>query len=262
VADDHAIQSFQRVGDEVTSMRRFFTLLGTAVLLVAGGCGLTSYEARMDKTLENMKYKAKLDKYLAPPMTKGKWEELLIYLRPPKGYAAAKEFFMSAPEPGKFDLEVSFLENQKPTMHVLARRKIPKGAAKKKGAPTAADTADRTDFNRDLTSLLTSSFSPQTEVSVAKFKATSEKNNEYKYGVFNVEDKDVQVYVYKRDPYEIALIFEVPKAERTSMGVKNRLCLEAFAVGDRAKRAFEGLGADDDSGGAGGAPTTPTGVVF
>ena len=50
------------------------------------------------------------------------------------------------------------------------------------------------------------------------------------------------MYLYgdKNDPYEVALIFEYPKAEHNTVNPKIRLCLESFAVGDKAKRAFAG----------------------
>jgi hypothetical protein len=233
-------------------MRRVAATAATAILLLAGGCGLNSYEKRMDSTLERMRYEARLNKNLTPAPTKPKWEELSVYIRPPKNLAQAKEFLLTAPEPGKFDLEASFIEEGKQQLHVLVRRKMPKGAAKKK-APSPADTADRTDFNRDVLSVLSTSYSPPEELTSAKFKATTEKKNEYKKATFSVNEKGVEVYLFKKEPYEVALIFEYPTTERTAVSSKISLCLESFRVGESAKAQFAG-GASEEEGAAGPAP--------
>ncbi len=84
-----------------------------------------------------MDYDARLNKQLMPAATKPKWDELLIHVRPPREMVQAKEFLLTAPEPGKFDLEASFYEPQKKdeaaktvNLHVLARIKQPKNAPK------------------------------------------------------------------------------------------------------------------------------------
>lgn len=230
-------------------MRRVTMMLGSAVILLAGGCGLNSYERRLTETLERMKYEAHLNENLLPPATKGKWTEFNVYLRPPKNWQESQEFQLTAPEPGKFDIEASFLEDQK-QLHVLVRRKLVKTAAKKK-TPSPADTADRTNFVRDVFNVLASSSVPSDELVSTKFKSATEKTNEYKSSTIVVEDKVYKVYLYKRDPYEAALIFQYPKDDRTLAG-KIRLCLESFAVGDRAKNAFSGVGGDEEGGGAPG----------
>src|SRR4051812_5180306 len=140
-------------------MRRAWAILATVGLMAIAGCG-SSYDIRMNKTLEDMRYRKRLDDNLMPAQSKGKFEELMIFIRPPKDLQPAKEFLLPIPEPGKFDLEASFLENQKggespggdaqpegsgeakapkssakQSLHVLARVKRPKGAAKKKAEP-------------------------------------------------------------------------------------------------------------------------------
>src|SRR3954469_16197139 len=119
-------------------MRRVLVVLAGSVLLLLVGCGLHSYELRLTQTLDHMKYQERLNRMLQPPLTKGKWEELSVYLRPPKTLVQAKEWQLSPTEPGKFDLEASLLEAPKQSMHVLVRRKRAKPTGKT--APTAADT--------------------------------------------------------------------------------------------------------------------------
>ena len=58
----------------------------------------------------------------------------------------------------------------------------------------------------------------------------------------------------KNDPYEVALIFEYPRTEHNNLFSKIDLCLEAFAVSNRAKNAFTGGGAEPAAG-----PAAPTG---
>lgn len=245
-------------------MRRLVVMLATATLLTAGGCGLNSYERRLTETLDRMKYENRLNTMLMPAQTKGKWEELGIYLRPPKNLELAKEFLLPSPEPGKFDLEASFYEPQKGqgaapkqiNLHVLARIKRPKGTAKKKQQPTPADTADRTNFNRDIINLLNTAYSPPDEITESKFKSKTEKSpissyaNEYKEAMFAVGDKNVHVYIQKKDIYETAMIYEYAKSEHTALVSKIQLSLECFAVGERAKRAFSGTMSEEEGGGA------------
>ncbi len=238
-------------------MRRVLAMLGTACLLMAAGCGLNSYEKRLDLTLEKMRYEERLNKMLMPAETGGKWQELAIYLRPPKSMKAATDFLLPPTEPGKFDLEKSFFEDQKQSLHLLARLKRAKSAPGKKKAPSPADTADRTNFTRDIITVLTTSFSPPDELTAAMFKALKQKDNEFKAATLALPDKEVKVYFYKKEPYDIALIFEIPKEEVSNVTGKLNLCLESFAVGKRAENSFKGKGADEE---AAGGPSS--GVAF
>ena len=125
-------------------MRRVMAMVATTILVLSGGCGSKSYEYRLDRTLESMRYRKRLDDNLMPPPAKGiaPFEELSIFLRPPKNLAQSKEFQMTVLEPGQFDLESSFFEEKMQNLHVLARVKKPKRpASKKPAAPTPADTA-------------------------------------------------------------------------------------------------------------------------
>src|SRR2546421_5517135 len=111
-------------------MRRVWAILTTASLMAAWGCG-NSYDIRMNKTLEDMRYRKRLDDNLMPAPTKGKFEDLMIFVRPPKNLQPAKEFLLPLPEPGKFDLEASFLETKA-------------GDASAPGAPTEGAAEQKT----------------------------------------------------------------------------------------------------------------------
>jgi hypothetical protein len=258
-------------------MRRVWAILATASLVAAWGCG-NSYDIRLNKTLEDMKYRKRLDDNLTKAAD-GKFQELLIFVRPPKNLQAAKEFLLPLPEPGKFDLESSFLEtksgdsqpqpaepqnpnepakpadNLKQSLHVLARVKRPKSPnAKKKAEPVVAN---RGDFNRDVLALLNAAYTPPTELTIDKFKEVTKgqggrATNRFKHHAFTVNDKNVQVYLYgpKGDPNEVALVFEYPRTEQ--LYSKIELCLEAFAAGNRAKRSFSGA-VGEEQGDAGAA---------
>jgi hypothetical protein len=239
-------------------MRRVLATMATAALLIAGGCGSKSYDERLARTLDEMRYRKRLDDNLMPAVTGNKLESALIYLRPPKNLDQAKEFQLTQVEPGKFDLEATFLEPEKQSLHVLARRKLP--AAKKKGAATPASTANRGDFVADVMALIGTVY-PTVDLSGVKLKTetkkkpTSSVGNEYKWTTFTVEGKNVQVWFYKKNDYDVALIFEYPTAQQASLFPKISLCLESFAVGERARRQFAGQGTEEEAApGAAGGP--------
>lgn len=241
-------------------MRRLLAMLLTASCLVGAGCGSKSYEERLTRTLADMKYQKRLNDNLMPPPKReqGKYEELFIYIRPPKNMvpSSSKEFLLyPAIEPGKFDLEGSFIEDKKqtPSLHVLARIKKPKEQAKKKAAPTAADTANRGEFNTDVLAIINAVYS--TDLDLAKFKDVTEKRNTFKHHTLDVNDRNVQIYLYGRkdDSHQVALIFEYPKAEQQALVSKIKLCLESFAVGNRARSLYAGGGEEGEAAGGGAA---------
>jgi len=249
-------------------MRRLWAILASASLVAAWGCG-NSYDIRMNKTLDDMRYRKRLDENLMPAESKGKFEELMIFVRPPKNLKPAKEFLLPLPEPGKFDLEASFLETQKAgegqaagevpkqSLHMLARVKRPKNPnAKKK-----VETTNRGDFNRDVLALLNGAYAPPAELTIDKFKETKKKNNTFRQHSFAVGGKIVQVYLYgpKNGNYEVALVFEYPSKEHSNLYSKIELCLESFAEGNKARRAFSGAVGDEQTG-EGGTAAPPPGV--
>jgi hypothetical protein len=224
------------------------------MLLLAAGCGGQSYAHRLDRTLEEMRYRKRLDANLMPPVTKTKLEGMQIFVRPPKNLAQSKEFLLTVLEPGKFDDAESFTETDKQAlMHVLARVKLPKAPAKK-GAPEAP-TAARGDFTSDVIALLNGVYN--IEIDATKAKEESKRSNKFKHLAFEANAKNVQVYLFgNKTAHEVALIFEYPKSEQAALVNKIDLSLEAFATGDRARRSFTGSVSEEELSGEGG-PASP-----
>jgi hypothetical protein len=245
-------------------MKRAWAMLGGLTLLLAIGC-TQNYDYRMEQTLDHMAYEKRLDDNLTPPVTKGKLEELLIYVRPPKDLAGPTQAFqMGVVEPGRFDVESSFIEPDVQSLHVLARVDQPKGPAKKGAAPVSADAVPRGDFNEEVVDLVRNVYGA--EVSLSQFKEVSKAKNTFKERILDLEAKKVQIYLYdgksKNTPHKVALIFEYPKAEENAVSPKIGLCLECFAVGEAARVAFSGGSTEEgeggegegDAGGGGGGP--------
>jgi hypothetical protein len=227
-------------------------MLSTAALVTLAGCGARSYDYRLEKTLEAIRYQRRLDANLTPP-AKGKLETLLIYVRPPKNLAASKEFLMTIVEPGKFDVTETFTDASN-LMHVLARAKLASAPGKKAAPPPA----NRGEFNADVLGLLGNFYN--IELDSAKAKEEKKRNNTFKHLSFEANGKNVHVYLFgtKANPPEVALIFEYPKSEQAALASKIDLCLESFATGERARRAFSGGGDEGPGTPEGGAPGAVT----
>jgi hypothetical protein len=238
-------------------MRRILASLAASGLLLAiVGCGSRSYEMRLDRTIEDMKYRKKLDDNLMPAPTKGKLEQVLIFIRPPKNLEGpAKEFLLTVLEPGMFDVSDSFFEKDKQSLHVLARVKRPKAPADKKKAAAPPEPTNRGEFVPDVFAVLNAVYG--VELDPAKAKEESKKSNKFKHLTFEGNNKVVQLYLYgaKNSPYEVALIYESPKGVPVSTS-KLDLCLQSFAVGERARRSFTGSISEEEP--AEGAATGPT----
>jgi hypothetical protein len=226
--------------------------MATASLLVFLGCSRT-YDYRIERTVESLKYEKRLSDNLMPAATEGRFHELLIYLRPPKDLKASQEFHLPSPEPGRFDLEQSFQGPAKQSLHVLARVKRPKGAKEKE---TSEKAAARGDFGTDVLAVLNSASKPAEEVVISKFKPVEKKRtgsargNEFRYHIFQSNNKAVQVYFYKKEPYDVVLVFEYPISEHGNLQGKISLCLESFAVGEKAQQSFSGGRAEEDASGS------------
>ena len=237
-------------------MKRAVTALLAMVVLVAVGCGTEGYETRMSTTLANMKYDRKLDENLAPPVAKGMLQQLHVYLRPPLNMPTPTQAFqMTVVEPGKFDLENSFIDPQtQESLHVLVRDKTPK-AANKKAAPNPAEAVPRGDFNTEVIELIRNAYG--VELESANFKDETVKNPKsnrsktFKHvGPLDAGNRFLDVYLFggKESMQEVAMIFEYPKEDAT-LKPMIKLSLEAFASGQIADQSF--AGGDEDEGGDG-----------
>ena len=94
---------------------------------------------------------------------------------------------------------------------------------------------------------------------IARFKEFDKKGNKFKEQVLKANDKNIRVDLFggKNDPYQVALLFEYPEAERQALVSKIELCLESFAVGRKAQRAYAGTIAEEE-----GEAGTDGGVTF
>jgi hypothetical protein len=244
-------------------MRRACAILASACLLLLVGC--RDYDLRLGETLEEMKYQQRLEKNLEKASTKGPLQTELIYVRPPKGLSGPTQTLgLPVGEPGKFDVENSFIDQAKQaSLHVLARHKKPKAPPKKGVTPAAV--APRGDFTNEVIELVKTAYGVE-DLTPSKFKAATRKHkgreNIYKEAKLDLNTKEVLIYLYgdKNGPYNIALIFEYPKTELNNLSPKIGLSLEAFAVGEAAGKAFAGGGeeAGEEGGEGGGGQAVPT----
>ncbi len=241
-------------------MKRVFAILAGLCLILLIGC--SAYDSRLEQTLEELRYRKRLNDNLTDAPTKGKLQELAIFVRPPKALKGPTQTFgMTVVEPGKFDLEQSFIDQQKQeSMHLLARVVRPKAPAKKGAAPQPEPTP-RGKFVDDVLELVKSVYGVDVETAQLKSESHTHGNhtNTYKGKIVDLTAKKVQIYFYgdEKAPYQVALIFEYPEASHASINPKIPLCLEAFAVGEAARHAFQGAGEFDEEGGEGGGAPPP-----
>ncbi len=227
-------------------MKRALAMLVGAGILVAVGIGCGDYDFRLNKTLEEMKYRKKLDDNLGVAVAKGRLEQLAVFLRPPLDLQGPTQAFaLTVLEPGRFDVENSFIDQGKAeSLHVLGRVKQPKQPNAKK-TQTAAEAA-RGDFKTEVVEIIKGVYG--VDLAVGQFKDETKRHgnrsNTFKAKALDLEGKKLQIYFYgdKNSPYEVALIFEYPPAEHPTLNPRIGYCLESFAVGDPAKRAFAGGG--------------------
>ena len=248
-------------------MKRVLAVLAGASFVMVIGCN--DYDLRLEKTLEEKKYEKRLNTNLEAAPAKSKLQADDIFIRPPLGLTGPRDAFsLIAVEPGRFDIENSFLDEKKGTsLHVLARVKKPKPTSPKKGPGTGAaapEPAARGKFLDDVVEVVKAAYS--IELAPGDLKPEQHKHlqraNEYKGKKLELANKQIEVYVFTEPsggPHEVAMIFEYPTTEKNYMDPKIGLCLESLAVGERAKRFFEGRsGMDVDGGGEmvspGGAP--------
>ena len=242
-------------------MNRVIAMIVAGIFVLAVGCGTQSYEKRLEKTIENMNYQKRLNANLTDAPAKGKLEELQIYVRPPKNMTGPTPTFqLAAPEPEKFDLESTFDEPQKQSLHLLARVKRPKTQTNNPSTP-AAETALHGDFNTEVMDLLKSAYG--VELDAGQFKEDTRRENMFRSKTIELNEKTIQIYLYggKDSSHEVALIFEYPKTERNAVDPKIAPCLESFAVGERARRAFAGGDVEEEESEGPTEEASPAGVL-
>ena len=230
-------------------MNRVIAMIVAGIFVLAVGCGTQSYEKRLEKTIENMNYQKRLNANLTDAPAKGKLQELQIYIRPPRNMTGPTPTFqLAAVDPEKFDLVSTFSEPQKQSLHVLARVKGPKTPTKK--APTPSENPPQGDFITEIMDVVRRVYG--VELNPGDFKEDIRRNNTFRSKTVEINEKIIQIYICggKSSSHEVALIFEFPKTERTPLDPKIGLCLESFAVGERARRAFAGgdVEVDGDEG--------------
>lgn len=242
-------------------MRRVIATLLSASFIIICGCGKGSYDKRIDITLDNLKYQSELNKKLAvaPAATDGKFHDLAIYLRPPKGEAYVKTFFLGEPTPGLFDLTESFTDKATGhSLHTIARVKQPKKTPTKgQPAPTEEPVVARGEFGSDVLAFLQQVYGSAEEIQPAKLKSESKKGNAFKKLSFvtvgaNNASTTVQVFIMKKDAHDVALVFVMPTADLAKQLRTIDLCLESFAVGAKAKTAYSGGELDEAGESVGG----------
>jgi len=240
-------------------MKRAAWMTLSAALVVAAGCSnnTTSYALRMSKTLEALRYKDRLDLFLGAP-AEDKLKELGIFVRPPKPLELSKAFSLTS-NPEQFEYEGSFAGaaakdgSPQVRLHVLARRKTAKKAPPK-GQAAPAEVVKQP-FRDLILGLLLTDLGGAEALTTAKLKGTNHRKNNYTQVVYTsaANGDQIRALLYQRDPYDVALIFDIPAAKLKTAVTGIDLCLEAFAVGQKAQRAFEGGSTDEDPAKAGGA---------
>jgi hypothetical protein len=232
-------------------MRYFIICLSALCATCAIGCG-QSYETRLNRTVERLKYIQKLDKNLSAPVGEP-FKKENIYLRPPKGLELSSTFSLGETK-GLFDVASSFNDLQKGQnglrLHVVARVDKPKKAAGK-NAPPPADAAARGPFLEDLKNLLITGYGSSESLETPAYKSEKIKTNSYKRLMFATANSRVEVYVLQAKPYDVALIWEIPNSlakTEPALALGKPLSLEAFATGTKAVRFLQ-AGVDDESGG-------------
>lgn len=230
-------------------MRRVFAMLFSVNLILVIGCGKPAYDKRIERTIEKLAYERELNSKLmpAPAQADGKFQELSVFVRPPKGNEYFKTFFLGAPPAGLFDITESFTDKATGhSMHVIGRLKQAKKAPAKGAAPAPEEpVVARGEFSADLLGFLQQVYGASEEIDLSKLKADTKKANSFKKLSFvsagpNNTSTTVQVYIYKKDPYDAALIFTIPTSGLSKQISTIDLCLENFAVGEKAKRIYTG----------------------
>jgi len=176
-------------------MRRAFAILAGACLVLGLGC--SDYELRLQETYKEMKYQKRLKDNLADAPTKGLLQQDAIYVRPPKGLQGPTQTFnLTVVDPGKYDIENSFIDQEKKaSLHLLVRIKKPKAAPDAKKAAPVAEITPRGKFIDDVVELVKAAFPVELTTADLKpeTKTHAKRENAYKAVKRDLGDKEVQV---------------------------------------------------------------------
>ena len=156
-------------------------------------------------------------------------------------------FQMTAVEPGKFDVESSFIEPDKQSLHLLARVNRPKTPSKK--AATHAETAPRGDFNTDVVELVKNVYGAELDHAAVQGREEAEQ---YVQGQDARPERQERADLSLRQqdqPVRGGPDLRVPQGRAQRVNPKIGLCLESFAVGEKARRAFAGGEVEEGGGG-------------
>ena len=194
-------------------MKRVVTVVVGAGLVLVIGCGTQNYEYRLEHTIDRMKYEKRLDDNLTEAVDQGEAGAAPDLRAPPQAMTGPTQTFQLAViEPGKFDVESSFIEPEKQNLHVLARVKQPK-TPDKKGAPKA-EPPPRGDFNTEIVELLKNVYGlGRRPREIQGGERRAERGNTYKYQLLDLNAKNVQIYLYgtKNGPYEVGSDLRIPQ---------------------------------------------------
>src|SRR5262245_1103312 len=178
-------------------MKRVLVTLASLALVPLIGCA-RDYDARLTSTIDNKKYQKRLDDNLEIPPSKTNLQTSNIYIRPPKGLKGpTKTFGLPVVDPGKFDIEDSFIDQQKQgSLHLLARVDLPKPANKKAANP--APSAARGDFSADVLDFIKNVYGVDSEMSQLKpeSKSHGRRTNSFRTMTLGVSNKQVKVYLF------------------------------------------------------------------
>lgn len=243
-------------------MKRTLALGLVASLVVGFGCGYNSYEKRLENTLDEMRYIQRLDDSLIPP-PEGPFKDFPMYIRPPKGMTLSSNFVMTADLPaGQFDLAASFIgegAESRRMLHVLARRKAAK-PAQQKGAPPPPEPVPQQPFNDAVVGVLRAVYGDSEALAAPQYQKETKRQNAYNRLIFTAANGNIiRVYLYKKDTYDVALIWDTPAGQEKDAAATNArdLTLQSFAVGRKAQNAFAGVGGEGGAEGGGEESATP-----
>ena len=235
--------------------RSLAALISATMLLTFVGCS-ARYDKRLETTLDRMKYEKRLNDNLAEPPKEGPIKELNVYVRPPKPMVEAKEFGLGTASAGLFDVEKTFFAGENTFLHVMARVKQPKKPPAKGAAPADTPPQARGQFLDDVLNVLKGVYGEEEGFAAAKFKDDPHKPNSFRRSIVTANGKTIEVYTYKLDIYDVALVFQHDPTDR-SIASRIALCLESFATGKKAQTKYAGGASEEESGEEGGGGGVP-----